>query len=76
MMIPDHTDIKTWFSSLLIDFPNDNIPILTDNKNWKSVGNHIIQGGIFATNSCPATDTYDEWLAWAKDFYFCMANSL
>jgi hypothetical protein len=76
MMIPDYATINEWSSSLLVDFANDNLPILTDNKDWKSWGNYVIQADSFSSNACPGTDMYDNWKDWAGEVYFCMTNDL
>lgn len=75
MMLPILTDLKTWSSSLIIDFPNDNVPILSDEKKWKLWGNTLIQENSFAENGAPGTEKFDDWQSWAQSVFKQMANT-
>jgi hypothetical protein len=75
MVLPEFINIYDWASSLIIDFPNDNIPLLLDESNWKAWGNLLIQEERFINNNAPSTDTYEDWNRWAFDVYFVMNNS-
>lgn len=74
MMMPIHTDLKTWGSSLVIDFPKDNIPFYQEGDEWKEWGNFLIQENSFATNGAPGTVHFSEWEDWAMAVYKQMAN--
>ncbi|HVX00737.1 MAG TPA: hypothetical protein VHA52_09940 [Candidatus Babeliaceae bacterium] len=74
MMIPKYTSLNDWCSSLVIDFPNDNVPELKW-EDWKEFGNDLIQGGSFATNDAPSPDKYDNWEDWAYAIYYVMNNN-
>ena len=75
MMIPDFTNLSTWASSLIIDFPYDNIPFLIDEENWKDWGNSLVQENSFSENNAPGTESYDNWKSWASTVFFTMANT-
>lgn len=69
MMIPDFVDLLTWAASLLIDFPNDNLPILYNEREWKDWGNEVIFSPTFERLNAPRTDTFINWVDWAYALY-------
>ncbi len=73
MIQPIRIDLNKWASSLVVDFPNDNIPILK-NDDWKTWGNDLIQENSFYVNSAPSTFGYPDWNSWAKAVFYTMAN--
>lgn len=75
MMIPNFVSLKNWSHSLIIDFPSDNIPVLMDEENWKTWGNHLIQENSFSKNGAPSTKNYPDWKSWAKDIFKVMVNN-
>lgn len=75
MIIPTYMDFKDWFSSLVIDFPLDPIPVLYDEKDWKDVGNQLILCDSFYQAGAPGTAQYADPLSWAKDVYLTMVNN-
>lgn len=74
MMIPAGVDLKTWSASLIIDFPNDNIPNLYDNSSWREWGDSLSQENSFSANHAPTTESYKDWESWATDVYSVMTN--
>ena len=74
MMIPTGVDAKTWFDSLVIDFPDDNIPILTDEKDWKAKGNVLAQEISFSIQGVPSTFGFNEFEPWAVEVFNTMNN--
>lgn len=74
MMIPEYSDLETWAASLIIDFPTDNIPLLTSTDKWKEWGNSLSQCTSFIQNSSPTTQTYNDWKSWASGVFSCMNN--
>lgn len=75
MMIPDFTDLQTWASSLIIDFPTDDIPILKNENEWKLWGDMLSQCTTFLENNSPGTQSYTDWKKWAQRVFFCMNNT-
>lgn len=73
MMIPLNTDLSTWAASIVVDFPQDNIPILKD-MDWKKWGNFLIQESTFADNGAPGPLSYSDWEPWAMAVFYSMAN--
>ncbi len=74
MMIPNGSDLKRWAASLLVDFPLDNIPILTSDSDWERWGTLLIQENSFASNGAPPTRAYSNWQEWAMSVYKVMSN--
>lgn len=73
MMIPS-TDLSTWAASLIVDFPQENIPLLYNSEDWKSWGNLLIQEATFAENGAPNTVSFKDWQPWAQAVFHAMAN--
>lgn len=74
MMIPIGVTLKYWWDSLVIDFPNDNIPILDDEKDWKEKGSFLVQEIDFAIQNAPSSVLYEDPFDWAMDVYRSMNN--
>jgi hypothetical protein len=74
MMIPTYATLPEWAASLIIDFPSDNVPVLSDENNWKIWGNLLIEENSFAINGAPGTQAYSEWMPWAQDLFYAMSN--
>ncbi len=69
MIIPVGISLLDWAASLLIDFPNDNIPILYNEEEWKDWGDSVIFGPTFSSLNAPSTKFYDNWQDWAFALY-------
>lgn len=73
MMLPILTDEQTWFDSLIVDFPRQNIPYLVG-MDWKTCGNSIVELSLFKKNHAPGTEGYEDWSTWAQDFFNTMED--
>lgn len=74
MMIPNDATLSDWAASLIIDFPQDNVPVLRDEKEWKLWGNLLIEENSFAINGAPGTSEYTDWKSWAREVFYSMNN--
>lgn len=74
MIQPDYIDLPMWAASLRIDFPEDDIPELLSEKDWKEWGDTLVQCDSFSENNAPGTAFYPDWVQWARDVYFVMYN--
>jgi hypothetical protein len=74
MVIPLYVTLKEWAASLVIDFPDDNIPLLYNEVNWKTWGNFLVDSTSFADNFSPATSGFLDWKHWAQAVFLTMAN--
>jgi hypothetical protein len=75
MMMPTKTDLQTWASSLVVDFPNDNIPLYSSASDWKTWGNFLIQENSFLANQAPGTSHFSNAKDWALAVYRQMTNN-
>lgn len=75
MILPESTDLKTWAASLVVDFPTDDIPLLSNELEWKEWGNRLIQSTSFSSSGAPNTFGFTNWRQWAQMFFFTMANN-
>ena len=80
---PEYIGLKDWAAALIVDFPNENLPILENEKEWQDWGVKVISTGVFAKGSIPApfsvkegkkSINFDQWQEWAKIVYNIMAN--
>jgi hypothetical protein len=69
VIIPIGIGLMDWSASLLIDYPDDNLPILYTEENWKDWGNVVIGAPSFDALNAPPTDGYDNWQDWAMALY-------
>lgn len=74
MVQPRFISLANWAASLVIDFPDDDIPLLYNEKDWKNWGNFLVQCTNFASNGAPGATFYKEWQPWAMDVFKVMAN--
>lgn len=74
MMIPRYANLSNWAASLIVDFPKDNIPVLTSEDEWKLWGNLLAEENSFSQNEVPNTSGYSDWNSWALDVFFNMNN--
>ena len=69
MILPFYISLSDWAHSLLIDFPNDNVPILYNEEEWKEWGNDVTFCPTFEKTNAPSTDFYNNWQEWALALY-------
>lgn len=74
MILPIRISLKNWAASLIIDFPDDNIPLLKNEEDWLNWGRFLIQENTFADNGAPDPSDYNDWNLWAIEVYKTMAN--
>lgn len=64
-----------WANSLFIDFPTDNIPILTNKNDWKNWGGQLVQSQSFAENNAPSPTTEKDFKSYAERLFYVMSNN-
>lgn len=74
MMNPELATLQEWTASLVIDFPEDNIPFFQNEEDWKSLGNKLVQENSFFKNNAPGTLAFNHWKEWAKAVFLSMSN--
>jgi hypothetical protein len=81
---PRYISLKNWAASLVVDFPNDIVPILEDENKWEDWANNVIGIGSFAKAGLPPPfiitqpgvrkPNFQKWEDWAKVVYSIMIN--
>lgn len=74
MVIPTNITLSKWAASLVIDFPDDNVPLLYNEMEWKKWGNFLVEGNSFLSNFAPPTKGFQDWKPWAMAVFSTMAN--
>jgi len=72
MVDPWGMQLMGWADTLFVDFPDDDVPVLTDEKGWKLWGDTLIGCTSFALNDAPGTGAYKDWYSWAQQVYYTM----
>lgn len=72
MIMPIMIPLLEWANSLLIDFPDDNLPILEKEEDWKEWGENLKLSDNFS--NIPTTYGYDNFNDWAYEVYYIMEN--
>ena len=81
---PEYIDIKDWAANLIVDYPNEYLPILEDADKWENWASIVAGTGVFARNDIPAPfsvtegekkQEFKDWQEWAKTVYNLMINS-
>lgn len=83
MIFPEYIGLKDWFASLIIDYPQENIPLLENEDDWPEVGAALVSTGVFAKANVPSPFTiaegkkkqnFQDWTDWAKTMFIIMTN--
>jgi hypothetical protein len=81
---PEYIDIKDWAANLIVDYPDEYLPILEDVDKWEDWASIVAGTGVFARNDIPAPFSVTEgekkqefkyWQEWAETVYNLMINS-
>ena len=81
---PEYIDIKDWAANLIVDYPDEYLPILEDADKWEDWASTVAGTGVFARNDIPAPfsvtegekkQEFKDWQEWAKTVYNLMINS-
>jgi hypothetical protein len=81
---PEYIDIKDWAANLIVDYPDEYLPVFEDADKWEDWASIVAGTGIFARNDIPAPfsvtegekkQEFKDWQEWAKTVYNLMINS-
>lgn len=76
MIIPTRISLEDWAASLIIDFPTDNIPNLSNIKEWRQWANQVSGCDSFqAANVPPANSSFKDWKSWAEAVFFLLQDN-
>lgn len=75
MIIPTKdTTFNEFVSSMIIDFPMENIPSETNENNWKIWGSNLAQLSIFEKNGTPDPNGFENRTDWEQAVFNSMAS--
>jgi hypothetical protein len=75
MIVPSKdTTFSQFISSMVIDFPYENIPLVTSEENWKSIGSDLVQLATFADNGAPSPYGFEDRTEWEQAVFNSMAS--
>ena len=84
MIIPEYIDLKYWAAQLTVDYPNEYLPALNNEKDWPEWGAAVAGSGIFSRNNCPTPftisqgrrkESFKDWREWARAVYISMLDT-
>lgn len=75
MIIPKNGgSFNEFSSSLIIDFPKDNIPNFRNEKDWREFGNLLVQENSFSKNGAPSPNGFKNRIEWEQALFQSMAS--
>jgi hypothetical protein len=81
---PFNINLKYWAACLVSDFPNENLPVLEDEKQWQEWGTIVANTGAFQRANIPAPlsfkeggrkEVFTDWEKWAKIVYTILSDN-
>ena len=81
---PHNITFKYWAACLVADFPNENLPIPDDERNWQEWGTIVAGTGVFQRATIPVPlsfkegtkkEVFTDWEKWAKIVYTIMSDN-
>ncbi len=83
IIFPIGISLKDWAAALVTDYPNEYLPVLTDENKWHEWGAIVAGTGLFARAAIPPPfvlnngqkdGAFETWESWATVVYNIMAN--
>jgi hypothetical protein len=74
MIVPTKdSSFSDFMASLIVDFPEENIPFFRNEKDWELSGSFLSQGNSFAKNGVPIPNGFKNRTDWELAFFQSMA---
>lgn len=67
-ILPVGIDLLNWSAQLRNEYPQEEIPELRDEKDWKSWATTMYNTNAFPGSGFPLPDGFSDWKAWAARF--------
>lgn len=67
-IIPVNMDFKTWANQLRNSYPDQDLPIVSSEKEWKSFYNVLLSNRCFESKRIPQIGGFANWRDWASEF--------
>lgn len=83
VIYPEYISLRNFADALFINYPNEQLPILENEKDWVEWASVLSGTGIFLRNNVPTPVSlkegkkeiyFDTWQDWAKALYITMIN--
>jgi len=68
------TSFADFVASLIVDFPQDNIPSFSNEKDWKLFGDFLVQENSFSKNGAPSPKGFKSRTQWEQAVYQSMSS--
>ena len=68
------TTFQQFVSSMIVDFPTENIPSENNEENWESWGRNLIQLHSFSKNGAPDPYGFENKIDWYQAIFHSMAS--
>lgn len=69
MINPKRIPLQEWAHSLLVDYPEQNLPQLQSDNVWREWAAEVIKSPLFSNPSIPNPYAIDDWKEWAALVY-------
>lgn len=67
-IIPDNIDFVAWASQLRDSYPNEQIPIVNKENDWREFFSMLLYNRCFSQYHLPYVDGFSNWRDWASEF--------
>lgn len=74
MVLPEYITFFDWASTLQVDYPNGNVPIVNEDTDWQEWADRLLQSDPFDSAVVPEPNSFDDWRDWARWFVDVMNN--
>ncbi len=75
MILPIGVSLQNFAGSLVVDYPNDNIPILHKDKDWRTFGSFVAQETTFGNNGAPGPGRFSNPSEWTQALFKAMEST-
>ena len=73
LMWPERVSLEQWAGYLAEVYPDESIPVLNNDKDWKEWAGIICSSGVFQeVGVLPPSSKDNKWDMWAKNLYILM----
>lgn len=67
-IIPVGINFKDWANQLRNSYPDQDLPIVSSEKDWKSFPSVLLSNRCFESKRIPYVGGFDNWREWASEF--------
>lgn len=67
-IIPQNIDFKSWANQLRNSYPDNNIPIVSNENDWTNFPSMLLSNRCFEDKNIPLVVGFTNWRDWASEF--------